>query len=775
MSLVARLTPGGLLLAFFLAALVGAVATCAFYAVLRAIARRRRLARRMRASLDPASGLPSRVRLARDLRVLSRAAGAAGTHLFATFELPRLGAYEHAHGAEAARELTQRLGRRLSNAVGRAGSAYALGDGSFGLLARLGRGSDRAFLRVATAALTEAAGGVSGVGAVAQPATVALLREASSAREALRWLGDPAAVEQSGLTEDVALELAGEPDRDGEAPEPLRTRSLVAALERAAGTLVALAPTPHLRTHSGAHRSPAGEGHGAPPGDPGLGGEAGAAEDPAEPGRPARSRRVALKRERRPGHEGHAPARGRLRRSHRPLRSSSSALVAAARRRGREPRNPPPRWLPYIKVSTRFRISVGCGLAWMLLSAWLAWPWIEDLSSSLTLPVAVLLIVGIALIPGYLNIQLITALLLDHPAPIDFDFEYPPLTLLVAVYNEEADIAQTLAYAMEQEYPAPLRVIVIDDGSTDETVRIAQSFARLDGRLRVIEVPHGGKALALNAGLRATTTPLVATIDADTLLMPDSLRRVVSRMLLSPQDTVAVAGSVMVRNTRQSLMAAAQTWDYLLGIGSIKREQAFLQGTLVAQGAFSVYDTAALKASGAWPDCIGEDIVMTWAMLARGGRTSYEPTAIAFTEAPATLRSFARQRRRWARGMIEGLRIHGRTLLGKRLPYAHSVATDVIFPFLDVAFTLGFVPGIVLAAFGNYAIVGPMTLAVLPLNVVIFSIMYRRQRRSFEHAGLKVRQHAVGFFVYLLGFQLIMSPVSVAGYVQEMFHATRRW
>jgi biofilm PGA synthesis N-glycosyltransferase PgaC len=125
--------------------------------------------------------------------------------------------------------------------------------------------------------------------------------------------------------------------------------------------------------------------------------------------------------------------------------------------------------------------------------------------------------------------------------------------------------------------------------------------------------------------------------------------------------------------------------------------------------------------------------------------------------------------------MIEGLRTYGRRLLQQRRAYAHSVATDIVFPFLDVAFTFAFIPGIALAALGNYAIVGPMTLAVLPLNILISSIMYRRQRQSFKHAGLRVRQHAVGFVVYLLGFQLIMSPVSVAGYLQEVFHATRRW
>jgi poly-beta-1,6-N-acetyl-D-glucosamine synthase len=455
--------------------------------------------------------------------------------------------------------------------------------------------------------------------------------------------------------------------------------------------------------------------------------------------------------------------------------SGSPDSLSSARHRGLPRRNPPPRWLPYMRVTTRFRLSVACGVIWMCLSAWLAWPWIDELARTITLPVAILVITGVALIPGYLNFQLITSLLLDHPAPIDFEFDYPPLTLLLAAYNEAQDIAQTIAYALAQNYPGGLTVTVIDDGSSDDTVAIAQCFAHLDRRIRVMQVPHGGKANALNAGLRAARTPLVATIDADTLLMPDALRRIVARMLLSPPDTVAVAGAVMVRNSRSSLITQAQTWDYFLGIGSIKRQQALLQATLVAQGAFSVYETAALRAAGGWPDCIGEDIVMTWAMLERGGRTTYEPSAVAFTEAPTTLRTLARQRRRWARGMIEGLRTYGRTLLRQRLPYVHSVAVDAIFPYLDLSFTFVFIPGLVLAAFGDYAIVGPTTLAVLPLNVVISGIMYRRQRSSFGEAGLRVRQNIVGFFAYLLFYQLLMSPVSVAGYTQELFHAARRW
>jgi biofilm PGA synthesis N-glycosyltransferase PgaC len=683
-------------------------------AVTLALVRARRRARRLRTRVDPVTGLCSRAQLFRALRTLSSEGDAAGTHLLGTFELPGLPVYELEHGRADADELLRRLGRRLADAVGRAGDVYGLERGRFGVLARIGRVSANVIVQAATAALSD-----EGMPARASTATVPI--GTTHPRETLQWLESQ---DESQLP------------RTSEVESRRVSRTVALATTRTSAVV-----SGHGRVTTGVAVLPTRE-------------------------RPARIAR-------RPSHNGKgAPLGGPVRHVE---EAEAPNTIMAARSRDVPRRNPPPRWMPYLRVSTRFRLSVLCGISWMCLSAWLAWPWIHELARGISLPAALVLITGIALIPGYLNVQLVTSLLMDHPAPIDFDFSYPALTLLVAAYNEERDIAQTIAYALDQKYPGPLRIVVIDDGSTDETVSIARAFARLDERVHPLVVPHGGKAAALNAGLRATSTPLVATIDADTLLMPDALRRIVSRMLLSPADTVAVAGSVMVRNSRDSLVTAAQTWDYFLGIGSIKRQQALLQATLVAQGAFSVYDTQALRAAGGWPDCIGEDIVMTWALLERGGRTTYEPSAVAFTEAPITLRSLARQRRRWARGMIEGLRTYGRTLLRQRLPYVHSIAADALFPYLDLTFTLAFIPGLALAAFGNYAIVGPATLAVLPLNILIASIMYSRQRRSFTQAGLRVRQSIIGFFAYLLFYQLVMSPVSVAGYAEELFNTARRW
>lgn len=415
------------------------------------------------------------------------------------------------------------------------------------------------------------------------------------------------------------------------------------------------------------------------------------------------------------------------------------------------------------------------GVTWAAFSTWLALPWIGDLADVVGLPSAIAVIAGIAVVPGYLNVQLASSLLLDRQAPLREDFDFPPLAVLIAAYGEQETIARTIAYALDQGYPADLEAIVIDDGSTDDTANVVRSFARIDPRVRLLKAEHGGKARALNAGLATVTAPVVVTIDADTLLMPGALRRLVARLLLSPSDTTAVAGSVLVGNTRESLVTAAQEWDYFLGISSVKREQALLQATLVAQGAFSAYETAALRRVGGWHDSIGEDIVLTWALLREGGRTGFEPSAVAFTHAPATLRQFTRQRRRWARGMIEGLRTHGWALVRQHRQRAHSVLGNMAFPYLDFAYTVAIPPGIVLACFGNFLIIGPMTVAVLPISAAVAGIMFAKQRTAFRQAGLQVRRNAPGFIVYFLAYQLVMSPTSVAGYLQEMLGARRRW
>ena len=430
----------------------------------------------------------------------------------------------------------------------------------------------------------------------------------------------------------------------------------------------------------------------------------------------------------------------------------------------------------YIPLKLKLVLVALCSLAWVGFSLWLAIPWIEELGKSITVPLAAALIAGIAIIPGYLNAHLISSLLIDKAPPLRFDVDFPAITLIIACFNEENQIEETLRYATAQDYPGEFHILVADDGSTDRSVDLASVQAEQDNRISVRTFPHGGKAHTLNAALATVDTPLTATVDADTLLMPEALKRCVARLMVSPPSTAAVAGAVFVRNSRKNLLTQAQEWDYFLGIASIKRQQGLFQGTLVAQGAFSVYRTDPVKEVGGWPDAIGEDIVLTWAMMDKGAGVTYEKTAVAFTDAPETMKAFAKQRRRWARGMIEGLREFGPALIKGRRAYAHSIVVDYVFPYVDVVYSIAFPVGIILAlGFQNYAIVGPLTLLVLPLNMILSGIMFKLSRDSFEEVGLRVRRNFKGFFSYLLLYQLFMSPVSVVGYVQELFKTKRKW
>ena len=206
----------------------------------------------------------------------------------------------------------------------------------------------------------------------------------------------------------------------------------------------------------------------------------------------------------------------------------------------------------YVNLRLKLALVIGISLAWAGFSLWLSIPWIVSLGEPITMPLAIAVIFGIAIIPGYLNANLITSLLIDRPPPLRFDVDFPDVTVMIACFNEEETIEETLKYVANQDYSGGLRVIVADDGSTDRTAELARAYAATDRRFSVVTLPHGGKAKTLTAALALVRSPLVATVDADTLLMPLAMRHIVARLLISPPDTVAVAGAVFVRNSRRT-------------------------------------------------------------------------------------------------------------------------------------------------------------------------------------------------------------------------------
>jgi poly-beta-1,6-N-acetyl-D-glucosamine synthase len=240
---------------------------------------------------------------------------------------------------------------------------------------------------------------------------------------------------------------------------------------------------------------------------------------------------------------------------------------------------------PYVTVRTKFYLAAITASVWFAGSLLISLPWIRDLASHVGAPLAWAGVLAIALVPGWLNAFLIFSLALDKPPALRIVREdLPPVTILVAAYNENERILETLSSIRLLDYPAPVRVIVIDDGSTDGTGETVAGVAARDDGVQLVSVEHGGKAAALVAGLALTTTEFVVTIDADTWLHREGLTRLMARFITDPARTAAVAGCVLARNSRDNLMTRMEEWDYFLAIASVKRQQALYQGTLVAQG-----------------------------------------------------------------------------------------------------------------------------------------------------------------------------------------------
>jgi len=422
----------------------------------------------------------------------------------------------------------------------------------------------------------------------------------------------------------------------------------------------------------------------------------------------------------------------------------------------------------------------------MGLSFWYSQPWYEDLSREIGVFAAYFIITFIAIIPGFMNAFVAIALLLDKRPQVIPGQNYPPVTILIAAYNEEHSVASTLSGIFLQDYTEHIHIIAINDGSSDKTADSIKALQPEHVNLEFIDLGrkftlelidldrNGGKASALNHGLKKCQTDIVITIDADSYIRTDGIRNLIGRYLSDPINTKAVAGQILIRNSRKNWITKAQEWDYFLGIATIKRVQSLFQGTLVAQGAFSLYDRKTIVELGGWPEMVGEDIVLTWKILSAGYRVGHAENALAFTDCPSTLKKFVRQRQRWSRGLIEAFKENPLILFKPRYPTLF-IWWNTMFPLMDIAFTFGFLPGVILSFFGIFWIAGPMTFALLPMAFLLNWQMYMRGKAMFKQQQLKVRANRMGFIFYVLAYGLVLQPACVYGYFSEIFNLRKTW
>lgn len=428
----------------------------------------------------------------------------------------------------------------------------------------------------------------------------------------------------------------------------------------------------------------------------------------------------------------------------------------------------------YIPIIYKFFLSLIAAIIWASFSLSIAEQWFFDMTDVLGASVAMNIIFGVAILPGAMNAFLVSSLLTDFRPSRKQISEYPPISILIAAYNESESILSTLESIDKQRYPDAIQVIVINDGSTDDTVDKIKSVNY--PWLTFLNLPNNvGKANALNEGLKLVTSDITITIDGDSYLYKNALIHIVERYLSDPAHTAAIAGAVLVRNSREKFVTKVQEWDYFHGIAAIKRIQSLYQGTLVAQGAFSLYKTEVLREVNGWPPVVGEDIVLTWAILNKGYRVGFAENACLFTNAPNTWIQFFKQRQRWSRGLLEAFKSYWMLLFKPKL-ITLFIWWNLLFPYLDIVYTLTFIPGLILALFGIYWIAGPMTLVVLPLAMIVNYLMFNIQNKMFREQGLKVRKNLFGFIFYAMFYSIILQPACVVGYIKEIcFGKIKNW
>lgn len=271
------------------------------------------------------------------------------------------------------------------------------------------------------------------------------------------------------------------------------------------------------------------------------------------------------------------------------------------------------------------------------------------------------------------------------------------VTVLIPAFNEERVIERAISGVLASTN-VRVKVIVVDDGSSDRTSAIvAQSFAD-EPRVRLLTLENGGKARALNQALDLVESEIVIALDADTQFEPATIARL-ARWFDDPA-LGAVAGNAKVGN-RVNLITAWQALEYITAQNLERRALARLDAMTVVPGAVGAWRLAAIQGVGGYPDdTLAEDQDLTIAIQRAGWKVRYDQFAIAWTEAPEGFRSLAKQRFRWAFGTLQCLWKHGsiiprgkpRGLAWIGLPQAilFQIVLAAISPIIDLALLVSF-------------------------------------------------------------------------------------
>lgn len=336
------------------------------------------------------------------------------------------------------------------------------------------------------------------------------------------------------------------------------------------------------------------------------------------------------------------------------------------------------------------------------------------------------------------------------------------VSVLIPAYNEEKGIESLLRTLFEQTYKN-MEIVVINDGSTDNTRSILEPYAN-QGKIRLLNFgpPNLGKYAALNAGIKIAKGDIIVVVDADGLLERDA----VANMLVPFADpnVMSVSGNIRVANP-VNILTRCQALEYVRDINIPRRAFDLLNIALVVPGPLGAFRRSVAMYVGEYdPDTVTEDFDITVKVQkARDGRqvaSRNVTNAVAYTEAPERLSDLIRQRRRWYGGMAQTYWKHRRY----RMWRGSGVYSRVGVPYLF--YSLFIIPVLELIMFG-VTLIG---LVVDPMGIIIAYVIFTVMETMTSILGVML-DHADWRLVllsplYVIGYRQLLDFIRVHSYIE---------
>ncbi|QDI88132.1 glycosyltransferase [Candidatus Nitrosopumilus sp. SW] len=342
---------------------------------------------------------------------------------------------------------------------------------------------------------------------------------------------------------------------------------------------------------------------------------------------------------------------------------------------------------------------------------------------------------------------------------------YPKISIIIPAYNEEKVIANTIEGLLETKYPKK-EIIFVDDGSKDNTLRIATNFK---GQIKVLHKENGGKATAINYGIQYSTGEIIVIVDADTIIGRQSLKEIVKGFEVN-EHVAAVAGNIKVRN-QKNWITKCQALEYITGIQIVRRAFDVFGSITIVPGALGAFKKSFLTEAGAYgKETIVEDFDQTIKLLKAGLITQGSAKATAYTEAPNTLRDFIAQRKRWYRGNIQVLKRHSDALTNPRYGYLQKLSLPYLFlgmvitPIVGFTSTINAIIGIIM---GDWWFVLQVSLIFTVVHYLMTALALRIDGEDQRLLGY------AGFLVF--GFKQIVDALLLKAMIEQLTKKKATW